>query len=98
MKNWLLAAGTGGLTRWFWIVIIGALVAFVFLGKAIVSDWLDDTVEVSKEAGASGQREADLSETLNRTEKANEAAAEVERDDNARRAGCLRHSRTPENC
>lgn len=54
--------------------------------------------ERNQEVGASSQRESDLRETINRTERANEAAAKIERDPVARRDGCLRHSRTPENC
>lgn len=64
--------------------------------------WIDAREEAddqrNQEIGATVQREGDLRETITRTEKANEAAAKVERDPVARRDGCLRHSRTPENC
>jgi membrane protein implicated in regulation of membrane protease activity len=52
----------------------------------------------NQEIGATVQREGALTKTVERVEKANEAAAKVERDPVARRDGCLRHSRTPENC
>jgi hypothetical protein len=54
--------------------------------------------KANQELGAAVERERSLAETITRTEKANEAAAKVERDPVARRDGCLRHSRTPENC
>lgn len=60
--------------------------------------WLDGRDTRNQEIGATVQREGDLRATIERVEKANEAAAKVERDPAARRAGCLRHSRTPENC
>src|SRR5690606_18978573 len=64
--------------------------------------WIDACEEAddqrNQEIGATVQREGDLRETITRTEQANEAAAKVERDPVARRDGCLRHSRTPENC
>lgn len=64
--------------------------------------WIDAREEAddqrNQEIGATVERERSLAEAIERTEKANEAAAKVERDPVARRDGCLRHSRTPENC
>lgn len=58
----------------------------------------DKAVTVSHEAGRERQRADDLSETINRTLEANNAAETILRDPVARNAECLRHSRTPENC
>ena len=82
-----------------------AIVALAIAVAAILGGlwlWLDSRERAddaaNQEIGATVQREGDLRETITRTEKANEAAAKVERDPVARRDGCLRHSRTPENC
>jgi membrane protein implicated in regulation of membrane protease activity len=78
-------------------VLIAAGLALLLLAYcAHRAEKADD--QRNQEIGATVQREGDLRETITRTEKANEAAAKVERDPVARRDGCLRHSRTPENC
>lgn len=55
-------------------------------------------VREATDAGRSIQQRDDLQETLNRTLEANNAAEAVRTDPVARHDGCLRHSRTPENC
>jgi len=78
------------------LAVLGlALIALVVAG---FNWWLDGRDSHNQTIGATGQREGDLRATIERTEKANEAAAKVLRDPVARRDGCLRHSRTPENC
>lgn len=61
--------------------------------------------EKQREAGASAQRESDLRETIDRTEKGNAARVEIQdafkRGDGRSSAvydQCLRTARTPENC
>ncbi len=55
-------------------------------------------VKEAREEGASAQREANLTETVTRIQEAKNAEAKLDTDPDARRAGCMRHSRTPENC
>lgn len=92
--TWLLTK-TLGLHRIAWIGLAGAALVALFF-------WLSAREEAddkhNQEIGAQIQREGDLRETIERTEKANEAAKEIERNPDARRDNCLRYSRTPENC
>jgi type IV secretory pathway TrbL component len=58
----------------------------------------DVAIGAAEEKGAATAAAAAATKGLVNVEKGNAAAAAVDRDDDARRAGCLRHSRTPENC
>jgi hypothetical protein len=91
-----------GLARGWWV-----LIALAALGGAIL--WLNAREEADDRAnqdiGAAVQREADLRETIERTEQANDTRTEVRealaRDDGRSRAvydQCLRTARTPANC
>lgn len=84
-----------GLHRWIWLLALLAAIAGGVL-------WLQAREEAddkaNQEIGAKVQREGDLRKTIERAETANEAAENIKRDPDARRDGCLRHSRTPENC
>ncbi|MAG24973.1 hypothetical protein CMI47_05275 [Candidatus Pacearchaeota archaeon] len=84
-----------GLQRWIWLLALLAAIAGGIL-------WLQAREEAddkaNQEIGAKVQREGDLRKTIERAETANEAAENIKRDPDARRDGCLRHSRTPENC
>ena len=84
-----------GLHRWIWLLALLAAISGGIL-------WLQAREEAddkaNQEIGAKVQREGDLRKTIERAETANEAAENIKRDPDARRDGCLRHSRTPENC
>ncbi len=90
-----LGAKALGLHRWIWLLALLAAIAGGIL-------WLQAREEAddkaNQEIGAKVQREGDLRKTIERAETANEAAENIKRDPDARRDGCLRHSRTPENC
>lgn len=59
---------------------------------------IDRGQESAAEAGRQQRRADELQETIRQTERANNAAETIRRDPDARRADCLRDSRTPENC
>lgn len=84
-----------GLHRWIWLLALLAAIAGGILWLQ-ASEEADD--KANQEIGAKVQREGDLRKTIERAETANEAAENIKRDPDARRDGCLRHSRTPENC
>lgn len=91
-----LAIKALGVARGWWLLaglVLAALALWLLIGAREAAD-----DKANQEIGAAVQREGDLVETVKRVEKANEAAATIERDPAARRDRCLRHSRTPENC
>ena len=90
-----LAAKVFGLAKGWWLLIAVAALGLI-IWRINAAEKADD--RANQEIGAAVQREGDLRETVTRVETPNEAAANVERDPVARRDGCLRHSRTPENC
>jgi hypothetical protein len=58
----------------------------------------DVAIEAAEGKGAATAAAAAATKGLKNVEDGNKAAAAVARDPDARRAGCLRHSRTPEHC
>lgn len=58
----------------------------------------DVAIGAAEGKGAATAAAAAATKGLENVEKGNAAAAAVDRDDDARRAGCLRHSRTKQNC
>lgn len=94
--EWLVAKSLLGAPRWLLGVIL--ILALVWGGTALIGA-LDRHDNTQRQAGAAQQREADLFETLNRTEQGNDARLQV-RDprSRARYDQCLRSARTPENC
>ena len=58
----------------------------------------DVAVDAAEQKGAATAAAAAATKGLENVEKGNAAAAAVDRDADARRAGCLRHSRTKQNC
>jgi membrane protein implicated in regulation of membrane protease activity len=92
--TWLLKLSPA--LRW----AIATVLAIIVL--AAIYHWLgareeaDDTANQS--IGAAVQREQNHAATIEQVRKANDAEQELRSDDAARRASCLRHSRTPENC
>lgn len=98
--TWLTAKAALGLARYWWILIAIAAVTGLWFAYTAT---LDRMTETAKDAGAVEQREADLTETLNRTEQGNAAREEVRREVDAGSGSavytqCLRTARTPENC
>lgn len=78
----------------FVAVVALILVAGFFAVRSLYNDGLDRV----EEKGAATAAAKAATEGLHNVQTGNEAAEAVRRDDNVRRAGCLRHSRTPENC
>lgn len=78
----------------FTAVVALILVAGFFAVRSLYNDGLDRV----EEKGAATAAAKAATEGLHNVQTGNEAAEAVRRDDNVRRAGCLRHSRTPENC
>lgn len=92
--TWLLSLSPA--VRWALsgvLAVIALAALYLWLGAR---EEADD--RANQEVGAAVQREADLQETVTRVERANHAEEQVRIDDAARRASCMRHSRTPENC
>lgn len=55
-------------------------------------------MDTAFESGKQTERADGAHDTIRQTERANNAAETIRRDPDARRADCLRDSRTPENC
>lgn len=93
--------------RWGLSGRLAKLAAYVTTALAVVALlgglwlWLSAREEADDKAnqdiGGAVQREADRTETIKRIERANDAEDKLSNPD-ARRDGCLRHSRTPANC
>ena len=98
IMHWL-----GTLSGWFralpvgikWLLVIWIIAAVLAL---IIDGWMDRTIQTAVEAGAAEQREKTATTTIERIQEAKDAQTKLDTDPDARRAGCLRHSRTPENC
>lgn len=58
----------------------------------------DAAIGAAEEKGAATAAAAAATKGLENVEKGNAAATAVDRDPAVRRAGCLRHSRTKQNC
>lgn len=94
--EWLAAKSALGIARGW--LILGAIAAILALLLALrQAQGSHDTNQ--QDLGAAAQREADLQNTLERTEQANAARTEI-RDDRgtARYDQCLRTARTPALC
>ena len=91
----LTERGVARLRKGWWLLIAALGCIALYLAITGLLDRLESSAETR---GATVQRESNLAETIDRVERANEAEVRIERDADARRAGCLRHSRTPENC
>ncbi|RKF23389.1 hypothetical protein D6851_02650 [Altericroceibacterium spongiae] len=104
MGAFLTASGLLGLKNWIWIAIVAALIATAFVIVAIADNALDGAHATGVTQGATQQREGDLRETLERTERGNDAREKVEREaargsGNALYDQCLRSNRgAAENC
>jgi hypothetical protein len=81
---------------------------YLMLGLAILAAlagawfWLAAREEAddrrNQEVGAQIEQAGAMAETLDRIERADDAETKLDTDPDARRDGCLRHSRTPANC
>lgn len=87
---------------WIKIAIIAAVVVAIAAGIRGCADVIDHrtdaAIAAAESKGASRAAAAAATKGLEHVEQGNRAAAAIDRDDGARRAGCLRHSRTPEYC
>lgn len=75
-----------------------AIVAAFKSCTAVTNHSTDAAVAAGEQKGAATAAASAATKGLSNVEEGNKAAAAVARDGDARRAGCLRHSRTPENC
>lgn len=84
----------------FWLKKIPMLawggLALVLVVAAIL--WLANRDEHNQDLGAATQREGDLREVLERTEKGNEIRETIRVNPTAAYNECLQSARTPENC
>lgn len=80
-------------------VLIAIAIFAGFKACTATTNHKTDTIATSaEEKGAATAAATAATKGLKNVEDGNKAAAAVARDDDARRAGCLRHSRTKENC
>jgi len=87
------------LLRRFWPALAaGGLLLLIVLLVRCSDRAQDSAVTQAHDAGAAQERADTATTTLNRTLEAINAAEAVRRDPAVRNAGCVRHSRTPENC
>lgn len=94
--KWLGETSLFGLARG-WLVLALLLVALALIVWTRADENADD--RANQAAGAAIQREADLIETLKRTEEAHAARSSIGDDrGTARYDQCLRTARTPANC
>lgn len=92
---WLaLKASRGAKVAVTLLLIVAAILALYVWAMSQHNEAIEDAAQQGRE----DQQREDVLETLNRTMEANNAAEAVRTDPAARRDGCLRHSRTPENC
>ena len=91
-----------GIPVWAKALAAAALLFTIVAGfkscTAATNHKTDTVARVAEEKDAATSAAAAATKGLENVEAGNKAAAAVARDDGARRAGCLRHSRTPENC
>lgn len=87
-----------------WLKIAGPLLllaVIIFAARsctATTNHTTDAGLSAAKSEGAATAAATAATKGLQNVEDGNKAAVAVGSDDDARRAGCLRHSRTPENC
>lgn len=77
---------------------LAAIVVLLALAAIWFRLWLGgERKEAAKDAVATERREQ-LEQTIERTERADNAAEEIRRNPDTKRDSCVRHSRAPENC
>jgi len=97
MWAYLKALSVGWKIAGFVLIAI-AIVAGFRTCTATTNHKTDVAIGAAEEKGAATAAAAAATKGLENVEKGNAAATAVDRDPAVRRAGCLRHSRTPENC
>jgi len=75
-----------------------AIIAGAALIVLTINGFVDRAFDRAERKGAAASAADAATKGLEHVEQANEAAHKVTLDAAARRAGCLRHSRTPQNC
>lgn len=81
------------------LLLIALAIVAGFRSCAAASNHKTDVaVDAAEKKGAASAAATAATKGMANVEQANKAAARVERDPAERRAGCLRHSRTPKNC
>lgn len=76
------------------LIVMLFFVSLIMIGRGFVNTAFD----TAEEKGASGARADSAEKGLGHVESANKAAGDVARDDDVRKSGCMRYSRTPANC
>lgn len=79
---------------------IASLAAIAILGGLIwwATSAQDRAVTQARDAGSATQRAEQIEQSIHTIGRAKNAVEEIKRSPDAARAGCLRYSRTPENC
>lgn len=96
---WAYLKTISGSAKFAIVILIGIAILAAFKScTATTNHKTDVAIGAAEGKGAATAAAAAATKGLENVEKGNAAAAAVDRDDDARRAGCLRHSRTPENC
>lgn len=109
MWTWLIGAGTKGIARWVWILMIaGVLAAIILSARFFITTAFDRTEELGREAGESGAVIKGQNQTLDQLGDANDAendlrsggersAARYEQCllDNTRPGACERYNPDP---
>lgn len=75
--TFLAAAGWRGLKNWIWIAIVGAVIAAIWTFVTINDRRHENTLEVAKEAGATGAVVAGQAQTLDQLGDANNAEQDL---------------------
>ncbi len=79
------------------LVLVGIAMAFA-LAIIAARHFINTAFDAAEDAGAAKVTNEALQTTIERTEKANDAENTLRNDPDAAHAGCMQHSRTPENC
>lgn len=96
---WAYLKTISGSAKFVIVILVGIAIFAAFKScTATTNHKTDAAIGAAEEKGAATAAAAAATKGLVNVEKGNAAAAAVDRDDDARRAGCLRHSRTPQNC
>jgi hypothetical protein len=80
------------------VLVAIAIVAGFRSCTAVTNHKTDAAIGAAEQKGAATAAAAAATKGLGHVEKGNAAAAAVDRDPAVRRAGCVRHSRTKQNC
>lgn len=97
-RNMLILTNAIALLRNSRLAQLAGIVVFLALAAIGFRLWLGgERKEAAKDAVATERREQ-LEQTIERTERADNAAEEIRRNPDARNDECLRHARNPNDC